>query len=176
MKTTKTFLLFLGILLSLTVGFAQNTNDEDIFGEPESTTKPYKPLAQFNSMRQYLIYNFAERSDYYHGKTIGQLLADCELSPLAGSKLMQSWLDNGPSGSLHIGLEIYFTRHYENDISPVHDQYLIITFKEKFYNPNVLPTEKQHNPIFWVIQHYNLWKDVVIDEVYYNTHQRHLKD
>lgn len=139
-------------------------------GYTNGQIKPFKAISQFNgNVMNYLKYNVDERTDYYKGKTVAELLSDLNINPIGYMTIMQDCMD-GPCKTGLSGIEIYF-KHYDSDYSPMKDDYVTIYFENIISKDKFKELDQKFPSKTWVQRHYDFFKDMIIKNVYFNPYK-----
>ena len=130
---------------------------------------PYKAKAEFKGdTLQYLERNFAKRSAYYEGRTVGELLKDLEYQVLYVEGIYQTTLDASNESDKFVGLTLCI-RQVGKERSELKDYYINVFFE----NPPLL---SDYRAIYDVQEHtltsqlYDFIKDLRVKNVYSNEH------
>ncbi|MEI8273857.1 MAG: hypothetical protein WCG08_14675 [Paludibacter sp.] len=131
-----------------------------------SQTLPYKPFSQFNGdIESYLKYNFVDRSDYYKGKSFGDLMKDMETSPLEyfGTYLMPSQGND----ILVTKITLVFKHTRADGRYSIRDTQIAIVWETPFSSTLWKDLNNQYPKNNWVIEHYDFFKDKKIKGIWY---------
>ena len=126
---------------------------------------PYKSFDKFsNDTTAFLRHNFSKRAACYKGKTVAQVLTDLQLKPKSFAVLYSVWTGK------YDGIYIYVDNSSENDRiqNPKRkSQYICLYWDKLLDNESVTTLIQNYDNDIWVQQHYDFFKNMVVDKVAY---------
>jgi len=123
---------------------------------------PYRAFSEFkNDTLVNLVYDFETRSSCYKGKTIGDLLKDLELKPIAFTFTISQILDVGTEQKL-VAIDLYVKQMNPERLSELKDYYITVVFESPF-DPlgDFRNLRINYNPDKWVAQHYEWQREKI---------------
>jgi len=126
---------------------------------------PYRPFSEFsNDTLAFLDYNFETRADCYKGKTVTDVIRDLYFNPVS--------FDNIATHSLHAANKkdgfrgiMLFIRNQGKEKNPLKDYYISIYWEEPIDSEKMQYILKKFGSDNWLPQHYNLFKNGIVENV-----------
>jgi hypothetical protein len=132
---------------------------------------PYCPYATFNNdVAAYLEYNFDTRGKtLYQGKTFDDLMKDMGIVPIGFMPTYTTSISDNYTRNTWI--DLYF-KHVNSDgrYDPLRDTFITIYWETPFISNALVDLIKQYPYSTWVSQHYDFFKDKVIESIEFNAY------
>jgi hypothetical protein len=138
-----------------------------VFHSTSAQTLTYKPYSQFKgNVKAYLKTNFEQRKSAYVGKTFAYLLKEMEIQPVG---FIGSYREMADGKVVCYNILLFFKHNNNRGINhEILDDYIVIVWNKPFSNTALIQLVKQYPYDKWVSQHYDFFKNMVIQDIIYN--------